>query len=98
MRSSGEIMWQGQRIFVSEALIGELIGIAELQTGDQIVRFCHYDIGLIDRLHQFHRCAAPTGTALRAGAGGLKTVDNHPGLNWGESCRLKSRLMNSNGP
>ena len=42
-----------------EALIGELIGIAELETGDQVVRFCHFDIGLINRLGQFRRFAPP---------------------------------------
>ncbi len=28
VRSSGEIMWKGERVFVTEALIGELVGIA----------------------------------------------------------------------
>lgn len=59
VRSSGEIMWHGERIFISEALVGEVIGISELETGDQIVRFCHYDIGLIDRLRVFRRFAPP---------------------------------------
>lgn len=57
VRSSGEIMWQGERIFVSEALVGEPIGVAELETGDHIVRFCGHDIGLIDRGRRFRRFA-----------------------------------------
>ncbi len=59
VRSSGEIMWKGERIFVTEALIGELVGIAELETGDHVVRFCNRDIGLIDRRGRFRRFAPP---------------------------------------
>src|SRR5262249_28815681 len=47
VRSSGEIMWKGERVFISEALVGELVGIAELETGDHVVRFCDLDVGLI---------------------------------------------------
>jgi transposase InsO family protein len=59
VRSNGEIMWQGELLFVSETLIGELIGIAELETGDHVVRFCDLDIGLIDRQGRFSRFAPP---------------------------------------
>jgi transposase InsO family protein len=59
VRSSGEIMWQGERIFVSQALVGEVVGIAELETGDHVVRFCDLDIGLIDRCGRFSRFAPP---------------------------------------
>ncbi len=59
VRSNGEVMWKGELLFISEALIGELIGIAELETGDQVVCFCHFDIGLIYRLGQFRRFAPP---------------------------------------
>jgi transposase InsO family protein len=59
VRSSGEIMWQGDRVFVSEALVGEPVGIAELETGNHVVRFCHLDIGLIDRRGRFSRFAPP---------------------------------------
>ena len=64
VRSSGEIQWNGERIFVTAALIGELVGIAELETGDHIVRFCNRDIGLIDRRGVFGRFAPPR-TGLR---------------------------------
>jgi transposase InsO family protein len=64
VRSSGEIMWRGDRVFVSEALVGELIGIAELETGDHLVRFCDRDIGLINRRGIFARFAPPR-TGLR---------------------------------
>jgi transposase InsO family protein len=59
VRSSGEIMWKGERVFVGEALVGEPVGIAELETGDHVVRFCDRDIGLIDRRGRFGRFAPP---------------------------------------
>jgi len=59
IRSSGEIMWKSELVFISEALIGELVGIAELETGDHVVRFCDLDIGLIDRRGRFGRFAPP---------------------------------------
>jgi hypothetical protein len=46
VRGSGEIMWKGERVFISEALVGELVGIAELETGDPlpsaqyVAKFC----------------------------------------------------------
>jgi transposase InsO family protein len=59
VRASGEIKWKGERVFVSEALVGELIGIAELETGDHVVRFCDLDVGLIDHRGRFARFAPP---------------------------------------
>jgi transposase InsO family protein len=59
VRSNGEIMWKGELLFISEALVGELIGIAELETGDHVVRFCDHDIGLIDPFRRFRRFAPP---------------------------------------
>jgi transposase InsO family protein len=45
----GQIKWQGDRIFVSEALRGELVGLAETAHGDWVVRFMHVELGRIDR-------------------------------------------------
>jgi transposase InsO family protein len=89
VRSNGEIMWQGELLFISEALIGEMIGIAELETGDHIVRFCDLDIGLIDCLRRFRRFAPPR-DGLRgapephppqrlSGIIPVQNVDNQPG-------------------
>ena len=36
VRPSGEIMWKGDRLFVTEVLAGELLGIAEPETGDHV--------------------------------------------------------------
>jgi putative transposase len=46
---SGTIKWAGDRIFISEALRGERIGVAETVRGDWTVRFMHLELGRIDR-------------------------------------------------
>jgi hypothetical protein len=53
-------MWKGELVFISEAPIGELVSIAELETGDHVVRFCGLDIGLLD-------AAAPNLSGINAG-------------------------------
>jgi len=89
VRSTGQIMWKGEPVFISEALTGELVGVAELETGDQIVRFCDLDIGLIDRCGRFVRFAPPR-PGLRetdepaanqnlSGIIPVQNVDNQPG-------------------
>ncbi|WP_315831059.1 integrase core domain-containing protein [Bradyrhizobium prioriisuperbiae] len=59
VRSSGEIKWRGELVFVGEALAGELVGLAERDTGGHILRFCDRDLGVIDRDHRFLRFAPP---------------------------------------
>jgi transposase InsO family protein len=49
VRPTGEIKWGGSLVFVSEALAGETVGVAETEAGDWIVRFAAVDLGLIDR-------------------------------------------------
>jgi transposase InsO family protein len=49
VRSSGEVRWRGGLIFISEALIGEAIGISERQDGHWLVRFADVPLALIDR-------------------------------------------------
>lgn len=61
VRSTGEIKWKGEFIFISEALVDELVGIVELETGDHVVRFCDLDVGLINRRGLFSRFAPPRG-------------------------------------
>ncbi len=85
----GEIKWRGEFAFVSEAVVGELIGLAELETGDHVVRFCGRDLGILDRRGAFLRFAPPRpglrSTAERAASHNLSTispvqnVENHPG-------------------
>jgi transposase InsO family protein len=49
VKTSGQIKWQGHRIFVCEAVRGELVGLAETERGDWIVRFMAVELGRIDR-------------------------------------------------
>lgn len=59
VRNTGEIKWHGERVFIGEALAGELIGLAEHESGSTMVRFCHRDLGVIDRDRRFLRFAPP---------------------------------------
>jgi putative transposase len=49
VRSNGEIKWGGELLFISEALIGEPVGIAETESGDWLVRFADVELGIVDR-------------------------------------------------
>jgi putative transposase len=49
VKQTGQIKWQGDFIFVSESVCGELIGLAESERGDWIVRFMQVELGRIDR-------------------------------------------------
>jgi transposase InsO family protein len=49
VRDRGQIKWDGERVFISEAVRGELVGIAETERGDWTVRFLHVELGRIDR-------------------------------------------------
>jgi hypothetical protein len=49
VRSNGEIKWGGDLVFISQALVGEWVGIAETEAGDWMVRFFDYELGLIGR-------------------------------------------------
>jgi putative transposase len=49
VRPSGEIKWGGALVFVSEALAGEPVGIAETAHGDWLLRFADIELGIIDR-------------------------------------------------
>ena len=49
VRCNGTIKWQGGFVFVSTALHGEAVGLAETARGDWTVRFMHVELGRIDR-------------------------------------------------
>jgi len=49
VRPNGEIKWGGDLLFLSEALAGEPIGIAETEPGDWLVRFADVELAIIDR-------------------------------------------------
>jgi hypothetical protein len=46
-RSTGQIKWAGELIFIGEALIGEPVGILETERGDWRVRYADVDLGYI---------------------------------------------------
>ncbi len=48
VRSNGEIKWQGELVFIGEALIGEVIGLMETDDGDAGVFFGPVPLGIID--------------------------------------------------
>jgi transposase InsO family protein len=64
VRPSGTIKWQGDEVFIGEALAGELIGLTEHDNGCIIARFCGRDLGVIDNQRHFQRFAPPR-TRLR---------------------------------
>ena len=59
VRCQGLIKWRGEHVFIGEALAGEIVGLAELENGSHIVRFCGRDLGVVDRSFRFHRFAPP---------------------------------------
>ncbi|MBV9456703.1 MAG: transposase [Bradyrhizobium sp.] len=67
VRSNGEIKWNGGFVFISEALVDQLVGVAELETGNHVVRFRDLDVGLLDRKGRFTRFAAPREGLREAG-------------------------------
>jgi len=48
VRSNGEIRWQGELVFIGEALRGEVIGLVETDHGDGEVYFGPVPLGIID--------------------------------------------------
>jgi transposase InsO family protein len=82
VRSNGEIKWRGERIFLSEPLVGEPVGVAETETGDWLVRFLDLPLALIDRRTQKLRPIAPARPGRRDGSekSTRKTVNNVSGL------------------
>jgi hypothetical protein len=60
VRPTGEIKWGGALVFISEALAGEPVGVAETASGDWLVRYFDLELGLIDRRSKkLTRFAAP---------------------------------------
>ncbi len=49
VKRTGQIKWRGELVFVSEAVRGELVGLAETERGDWTVRFMHVELGRIER-------------------------------------------------
>jgi transposase InsO family protein len=82
VRRRGTIKWRGEEVFIGEALAGEVVGLAELENGSHVVRFCTRDLGVLDSALRFHRSAPPR-TRLRATpeTQSIESVRDAPGLN-----------------
>lgn len=60
VRSNGEIKWGGALLFVSTALVGELVAIEETDSHDLVMRFYDTPIGVIDpQQKRLRRLAVP---------------------------------------
>ena len=66
VRPTGEIKWRGKLVFIGEALAREPVGIAEVDDGIHVVRFCGRDLGTIDRTVRFRRFAPPRARLRKA--------------------------------
>ena len=48
VRSTGQIKWHGNLIFVSEALIGEPVGLKQIDDARWQLLFCNMPLGVIN--------------------------------------------------
>jgi transposase InsO family protein len=54
VRPTGQIKWQGELVFISEAVRREPVGLVETEHGDWTVHFMHVELGRVDRrTHRF---------------------------------------------
>jgi putative transposase len=67
VRHNGELRWQGELVFLSEALCGEVVGLIENEDGDQEVYFGPLHLGTIDVVELTLRRSMPTSTVRRGG-------------------------------
>ena len=59
VRQNGEIKWEGTKVFLSEALIGEPVGIAEVDDGIYSVHFGMILLGHLDQAANFSKGNLP---------------------------------------
>ena len=48
VRSGGEIKFQGEMVFISQALAGELIGLEEVDDGVWSINLAAFEVGRLD--------------------------------------------------
>lgn len=70
VRSDGTIRWQGELVFISEVLHGQLIGLAEQDNGLFLTRFMHRELGVVQRDQRFQAFAPPRARFTREHANG----------------------------
>ncbi len=52
VRSNGEIRWQGRKLFISEALAGQRVGLEPVADGVWVLHFMSAQLGVIDERYQ----------------------------------------------
>jgi transposase InsO family protein len=55
VRTSGEIKWRGQLVFISQVLVGEPVALEEQEDGDWTICYGPIDLGTIDHKRRFHK-------------------------------------------
>jgi transposase InsO family protein len=74
VRHQGTIKWRNELVFIGEALAGEMVGLAEIDSGGHVVRFAGRDLGVIDPHGRFLRFAPPR-ARLRVALGPTVTAE-----------------------
>jgi hypothetical protein len=59
VRTDAPIKWRGDFVLIGEALVGEVVGLADLENGAHVVRFSTRDLGILERDVGFRRFAPP---------------------------------------
>jgi putative transposase len=81
VRRNGQIKWRGDCLFLSEALIGEPVGLRETNDGIFEVKYGPIVLGSIDQDGKFtaRKAGSVAGPARKASTSGLKSVTQAPG-------------------
>ncbi|HEY3846654.1 MAG TPA: integrase core domain-containing protein [Acetobacteraceae bacterium] len=79
VRTDGTIMWRGALVPISSALVGEPIGLAELEGGDWAVRFADLALGVLERASNKFRGLAAARPGRRKAEQTGETVSHVPG-------------------
>jgi len=76
VRSDGAIKWYGEIIYISEALVGQWVGLAEVDCERWLVRFGQLELGTIARVNprRFQRIGVG---ALRSHSDALPSIDRN---------------------
>jgi len=74
VRSNGEIKWQGELVYLSKTLTGEVTGLAETPEGDAEVWFGPIHLGTIDGVTLKFAPSAGRGIAQLGGDARLRTA------------------------
>lgn len=78
IRTSGEIKWRGQLLYVSQALVGELVALEEIDDDKWLIRFGPIPLALVDSYDNRILHYRPRGR-WHPSAGGRAAVDNSGG-------------------